>query len=147
MKTYLLDYKKPNIFTFHGVFEGDSPNTRKDLKLLPGINEISEELWHGKKGDEAFKGLKNHPQMKQMIEDERAEWESNRGPEDDVAEDNGFVLEGMKEKEAIKVVKQTLSRDLLLKWLQQEQREKVFEALNEQLKKLAPLPPEEKGKK
>lgn len=127
MKTFLLKYKRPNIFTFQSVIKvGDK--IVGSLQLIPGVNEITEEQWEA---------IKNHPLLPALFKNDSFEWVDGMSPEDKVeAKKPEEVLTGLKDGKAVKVVKETLKKPLLESWKENEKRPEVIQAIDGQINKL-----------
>jgi hypothetical protein len=106
--------------------------------LIAGVNEITEDEWEQ---------IKDHPALPEMFnsDPEKLEWVEGRGPEDTVHEtpESGNILSSMTEKQAIKVIRGTLSKDLLDKWYLSESRSTVKAEIEKQFDKLK-MPEEKK---
>lgn len=142
MITYLLNYKGANTFTFQSVLATEHERVKKDKMLLMGINEVTKEEWDQ---------IKNHPRLDDLFnpkngENELLEWIDGRGPEDNEHKtpESGNILSTMPEKQAVKVIKNTLNKELLEKWHKTESRDSVVKALEIQFEKLKM--PEDKKK-
>jgi hypothetical protein len=141
MITYLLNYKGANKFTFQNVLETEGETVKKSKKILMGINEVTKEEWDQ---------IKDHPHVPALFADTDKsdaimEWVDGRGPEDNEHKtpDSGNILSTMPEKQAIKVVKNTLNKELLEKWHKTESRDAVVKVLEAQFEKLK-MPEEKK---
>lgn len=97
------------------------------LVLMPGVNEVDPEDWK-----EALKMATTGHMLKEGILE-------LVGGEDAKIEG----LSDVKENEALKIVRETLTKDLLEEWLHDEKRPRVKSEIERQLKKLQ-LPPVKK---
>lgn len=148
MRVYLLEYNKPNIMSLHGVAKNPETGESIDKKLMPGVNEITEEELSVLGGHRMFPKLFPKEKLgnllfKRLFEPNKrdgkiiCEWVDGRGPEDDIKDTgSNSALADMKEHRAISVVRKTLDRDLLLSWVEKEGRENVLQALSAQLETL-----------
>lgn len=110
-------------------------NAVKMVQLVPGNNEIADDLWTD---------LKKHPQIIKKLENEDLEIVTEKDRDDKETEkDGGAASLPGKAGDAVKVVKKTFSKELLDKWLESENRPSVVKALNDQFKVLE-LSPEER---
>lgn len=150
MKTYALEYKNPNTMTFKGVILSDEEiealadknrqitvdekrqfmEMAKDKMFKPGINEVTEK---------ELQFLKKHPSFDALfdLDPPHFEWVRGKGPEDFKGTEAN-ILGGLTDKEALKIVKNTLDKDILLKWLEQEKKDTILKAVKVQLDKLVP---------
>lgn len=111
--------------------------------LRPGWNEFPKEVWDQNK---------DHPVVKKMLKRGKIELMSYktkvkvRGANGKLklverlvgADDKPVRLKYFDDKLSIKIVKQTLNRDMLQRWLDEERRHIVKKALRKQLKPLLP---------
>jgi len=118
-------------------------NAVKIVKLLPGLNELS---------DEVYEGLKNHKIFQAELEagvfKVVKEKDSTKKEMDDAAKagerGQGDKALPAKAKEAIAAVKQCLNLENLNKWLESEERATVRKAIEDQIKHCS-LTPEERA--
>lgn len=132
-KTFILKYNRPNVFKF-ALVDG-----KRDINLLPKNNFISEEDWNL---------IKIHPLIEDLFELEefqgsmssRLEWVPGFGPEDSPkdAKISSVVnfLETMNDKQATRVVYDTLSPDILKNWYGVEKRPAILKIIGDQIEKL-----------
>lgn len=97
------------------------------IDFLPGVNEVDAKKWAE---------VEKHPLVKVRLEEGILQVlsEGGKGKAADIS------LANFKEKEAVKLVKETVSKPLLEKWLDDEKRSAVKQALQEQLDEIAPPP-------
>ena len=97
------------------------------INFLPGVNEVDAKKWAE---------VEKHPLVKFRLEEGTLQVlsEGSKGKPADVS------LANFKDKEALKLVKETVSKPLLEKWLADEKRSAVKQALQEQLGEIAPPP-------
>lgn len=97
------------------------------LEFLPGVNEVDPKKWAE---------VEKHPLVKVRLEEGILQVlsEGGKGKSAEVS------LASFKDKEAVKLVKETVSKPLLEKWLAEEKRSAVKQALQEQLEEIAPPP-------
>lgn len=111
-------------------------NQCKLIRLVPGVNEITDADW---------KALKAHPQIKKQIDAGDLEVVTEKDRDDkDVEKDGGDANLPGKAGDAVKAVNKCWDKDLLEKWLENENRPSVVKAINKQLKNLE-LSPEERA--
>ena len=133
-------------------------NGTAGIVLVPGTNEVSERAWEGYEGIEVnpqnpsqkrkvkVKGLKEHPEIKDALENGDLEV---IGSEDGSKIKTVAVgtsgqqlpqsLEGIKVKDAIKIITGTANEEAIKRWQATEDRATVVDALTDQLKKLEKL--------
>jgi len=163
-KVYAVEYKNPNFFTFQLVLlsqqeiearKGKPKDhkfkpeelrmfyaARKDKIFKPGINLISESELHF---------LREHPEFERLFDETddarfgriippSLEWVPGRGPDDFKGEFKAgeTILTGLKDRDALKIVRKTLDKDILLAWKEMETREEISKAIDGQLEKLKP---------
>lgn len=97
------------------------------IDFLPGVNEVDPKKWAE---------VEKHPLVKVRLEEGILQVlsEGGKGKPADVS------LASFKEKEAVKLVKETVSKPLLEKWLADEKRGSVKDAIKAQLDEIAPPP-------
>ncbi len=100
-----------------------------DLKLLPGVNEVTKEQ---------VEMLHNHFICKAQIEAGDLEILVKESPEQG--------LGGFKNPEAVKLVGETIDKALLEGWKESEKRPQVLKAITDQLAKIAVEPSQSKEK-
>ena len=118
---------KYNGLGLHGV----ATPTEQMVLLIPGVNELSQEKWEM---------IKNHPTVKEMIEDQKIEVIS----EDEKPVDKVFTKMG--KKEAIATVNNTIDVAILEKWAENEKRADVLKAIRARIELLI-APPEFRDQK
>lgn len=126
-KLYLLDHKRPRIFSIGG------------LVLAPGINKVTESQWET---------ASKHPLIEGAFDAEHIEWVAGKGPDDyrasrvvgkagdPVAKDN--PLSGLSVKEAVKAAKKIVDFDFLTELKGLETRKEVLAIIESQLEKVTP---------
>lgn len=87
--------------------------------IIPGANDVSDDAW---------RKAKSNPVISGWVE---SGW---------IKEQEAQSLAGLKANEAIALVKDTFSMELLGKWLEEEQRKTVIEAIEAQMKELERKP-------
>ena len=97
------------------------------LEFLPGVNDVDPKKWAE---------VEKHPLVKIRLEENILQVLSEGGK--GKAADPG--LSSFKDKDAVKLVKETVSKPLLEKWLAEEKRSAVKSAIQEQLDEIAPPP-------
>lgn len=127
-----IKYNKNNLHAL-GTYDG------KDIKFLrPGWNEFPSDI---------FKLYENDAEIKRMIEDKTIEVMAEKVVIQDgkrkitkiIGKDDEEVhVKELPEAKAIEVVKGTLNRDILQRWMDEETRHKVKRAIDAQLKPLLP---------
>jgi hypothetical protein len=127
-----IKYTKPNNHALSNL-KGDVIAV-----LRPGWNEFPSEI---------FEINKNDPEIKGMIADGHIEFldakvTSMEGRKKVTkvigADDSEVHVKDLDEKKAIEVIKSTYNRDLLQRWIDEENRSKVKLAIDAQLKPLLP---------
>jgi hypothetical protein len=111
----------------HGY--GQTDGNKPPLVLVPGINTISTQQYEVLKKDEIFI---HRVQTGMYKVDEKI---------------SGDSIAGLHEADAIDLVSETLDRNILRKWLVDEQRRTVREAIDAQLEKVKPEMKDDKGGK
>lgn len=104
------------------------------LRLMPGVNEVSQETWDK---------VKDHPHLKRLLAAGHVAVPKPVGGEGatTVKSDGGEVrpadgLAGFSNKEAMRLIGETVDQALLSKWLETETRRNVREAIDKQIEKL-----------
>lgn len=115
-ETILVQNTFPRIQTI-GVRVGKEVEEIKDLKLMPGTNEVDAALW---------KEAKKIKVVRHKLEDE------------EFLEMTGTTLADLKGTKAKEVIRDTFDRDLLKKWLDMEKRPGIQAAIQEQLASVQP---------
>ncbi len=145
-RTYFLKYNKPNIHTFQDMHPDSQDEKGKHIRLIPGINEISQEDYDAlmgigrkvkdKLGNEI--DAKPHPFFLKMqefdmkLEKPLLEWVSGFAPED--KEQKKFSE--LKDTQALIIINSTFSPELLNKFLEKEKRPEIIKAINDKIEKL-----------
>lgn len=94
--------------------------------VIPGVNDLPK-----------FEKHLNHPDVQDKIKAGILEIiEEPKAGKKEAAPSPG--LAGMKEKEALALVKETVSEPTLLSWKETETRAKILKAIDEQLAKVVP---------
>ena len=93
------------------------------MRLMPGTNDVSKDVWER---------AKKHPAIKSRIKDGKIVFNGAK-PSD--SEDLG-PFEGKNAKDSIEVVEGTLDREVLKKWKDEETRVTVLKAIDAQIEKL-----------
>lgn len=154
MKTYLLNYKKPNTHTYYDLIKHPDqiaaeermakepdPEKRKtmiprdeqkrfislakDFTFYPGINEVPENVYELLKDNKNFLFfLDTRPVV--------MEWVRGYGPED--KDQKPFA--SLRDRDALDIVEAMWSKPMIEKYLQIEKRNVVKKALEDQLEKL-----------
>ena len=135
MKTVKLKNKKTGKVRFvERVDHGQSP---QDIQWLrPGWNEFPSHVWEQNK---------EHPGIKKMLKDKKIELlnetvvvvEGKKKIKKVVGmDDEEISLKLFSEARAIEICKDTLNRDILQRWIDEETRHKVKRALIKQIKPL-----------
>jgi hypothetical protein len=119
------------------VMRVDTSQSPQDIQWLrPGWNEFPSHVWEQNK---------DHPGIKAMLKNKKIELMSEKvqikegkkkitkivGPSDEEVDLKLFA-----ESRAIEIVKETLNRDILQRWLDEETRHKVKRALTKQIEPL-----------
>lgn len=154
----LIKYNESNVHAFPYVNaealkrlkgpskRGDKPiiqSPQDVVSLKPGWNEFPKAVWDQNK---------DHPAIKKMLKRGKIELMSHkakvrvRGTNGKVklvervigADDKPIRLKHFDIKMAVKLVKGTLNRDMLQRWLDEERRHLVKKALRKQIKPLLP---------
>ena len=112
----LIKYAKANIH--HVSYATANLAGAATLKFLPGVNEIKDVEWEKVKG---------HPDVARMLEEGELVLLGGK---------KGAEFSEMDDKAALKLVKETLDFQVLLKWYKGTESESVKDAIEEQLKKL-----------
>lgn len=109
----------------------------QDIKWLrPGWNEFPSDLWNK---------TKDHPGIKKMLAEKKIELlnetvvvtEGKKKVKKVIGQDDEEVsLRFLSELKSIEIVKGTLNRDILQRWLDEETRHKVKRALSKQIEPL-----------
>ena len=141
----MIKYNGTNVHAMAQVnqAQGALVQTPQDVQWLrPGWNEFPKAVWEQNK---------NHPQHVKMIKKGMIEFlaipalvpvrDAKTGKIKKVkrvvgADDRPVKLKYLDEKLAIKIVLSTLNRDILERWLDEEQRHKVKKVLRKQIKPL-----------
>lgn len=154
MKTFLLNYKRPNTHTFYDLVPSDAEvkaradaakepdlekrkkmisgedekrfiQLRTDVVLFPGVNEVSED---------AYLLMVSHPSFDYNFECRPPvmEWVPGFGPDDHEMK----TFAKLRDAEALNIVEAMWKQPLIEKYLAGEKREKVKAALEAQLEKL-----------
>lgn len=110
----LLKYDQPRYLAV--AFALDQTKSRT-VTLWPGINELSDKDWSD---------VKSHPVVKEIIK-------LGHLKEIDKRPGNEAVLLSMTQDEAVALVQETDSADLLKKWLVEEKRPLVIRTIGEKL--------------
>lgn len=105
----------------------------KKVRLKPGNNDLRPEVWAK---------IKKFPAIAAMLENEELLEPKEKTP---AAAPQVTSLDGFSEKDALRMVKETVDRDLLEVWATGEKRRKVSSAIDTQLKTVAPPAPKEDG--
>jgi hypothetical protein len=115
----LINYGKVNVFAF-------SPS----LKLIPGINKVSDADWAK---------VKDHPKVKAYLADGTLKVVDGKADEIEPGSADAIdeTLSGLSEKKAIDLIDETVDENLLLSWKSGEKRGKVIKAIDEQLAAIA----------
>lgn len=106
-------------------------------RLLPGVNEVSDSVWK-----EVAPSMAIHVDAGalELLELAPGEVEIPKG-----AAPESFPISGVAQKAALKLIPETLDRELLQRWADEEaaghKRAKVLEALKKQLEAIAPGKP------
>lgn len=111
----LVNYTKPNLYIHYGASQPDHSPTIA-FRLLPGVNEIADDLW---------KEVKVHPTIKKYMAEE---WIVEVGGKEGKQGLSGFDVTA-----ALKVVKKTYDKVLLKSWAAADNRPKVQAAITDQL--------------
>lgn len=90
--------------------------------VIPGVNDLPK-----------FHEHMNHPDVKEKIA--KKELEILESPK----AESKPGLKGMKEKEAIALIKETLSEETLKGWMAEETRSKIVKAIEDQLATFVPV--------
>lgn len=117
----LIDYNQANIYRCG------------ELYLIPGINEVKEEIW---------KEVADHPLVKKRIETgqitilkpEQSQSDSQESDTSSVPPANPFT--GLNFKEAKEIIAQTYDLLTLEKWMKTEDRKNILKLLEEQIESL-----------
>lgn len=119
------------------VMRVDNRQSPQDIKWLrPGWNEFPKAIWDQNK---------DHPGIKKMLKDKTIEIMSDtvvvkqgrKSLKKVVGQDDEEVsLHLFSEARSIEIVKGTLNRDILQRWIDEETRHKVKRALTKQIKPL-----------
>jgi hypothetical protein len=133
------------------------PRTGSNYKLaavivvLPGVNKLPDDVWLRamKKGEEnpvlarlLKKGSKGGLEIVRGIEDEKTK-AANAKRAEDKSESPDLV--GLTPEKAVRIVKQTLNKDLLEQWAESDNRPAVRRAVEQQLKVLELTPSKNKS--
>jgi hypothetical protein len=129
----LIKYNGTNVHAF------GSPDGKQISWLRPGWNEFPKQIWDM---------YANHPDVITMLSDKKLELLNekvevpSKGKKKEYREigmtDEPLSLKDLSESKAIEVVKGTYNRDMLQRWLDEENRHKVKRALDAQIKPLLP---------
>lgn len=90
--------------------------------VIPGVNDLPK-----------FKEHMSHPDVKEKIA--KKELEILESPKAEAKPG----LKGMKEKEAVALIKETLSEETLKGWMAEETRPKIVKAIEDQLATFVPV--------
>jgi hypothetical protein len=132
----LIKYNKNNVHAL-GSFDGKTINW-----LSPGWNEFPSDIWKIYENDKEIQRMLADKQIELLEEKIITGKGKNKTVEIIGKSDEELHLSKLPEAKAIELIKGTLNRKMLERWIDEEVRHKVKRALVEQLKPL--LPEEEK---
>lgn len=122
MKSYLINYGKPNLFRIQGK------------RFISGINIITQEEWDS---------IKNHPMINSLFEEEILKWVKG-SPDNKESENKSTVITDFKPAEAKRIVKNTVDLNVLKEFKKAESRNEILELIDSQISLVMPPPPKEK---
>jgi hypothetical protein len=118
----LVEYKLARPYTIAYAVGKDCKQTNT-VRLMPGMNVINAKEWAE---------VENHPVLLRDIDEgEVIVHEKKKG-------NVSTVLEKMKPREALAMVKATLDRNVLISWKATETRTRIVDELDKQIDKLTP---------
>lgn len=125
----LVAYRNPQhyICCYNTEGEVDGAGNKRVMQrrmvLRPGLNEVDDEVWER---------AKTHPGLRRRIQQGVVELISDGDDAEHAAE-----LTGMRVRESLTLVKETIDEDILRHWLEIEDRDSVVKALETQLSKVS----------
>ncbi len=125
---FILFYHGNNVYMINGVIEKEV----RAIKIMPGANKITRDDW---------KFIKSNSMHKAPFVSGSLEWVGASPDDVEVAKESTlpkYVLEKEKPRAAIKIIKDTISQEILSEWLELEKRDEVKKQIAEQLKKIIP---------
>lgn len=113
------------------------------LWLRPGWNEFPRVVWEQNKSNPLIQKLLKKGKIELLEHRAKVKVKTTSGKTKTVekligADDKPIKLKYFDEPLAAKIVKQTLNRDMLQRWLDEERRHRVKKALRKQIKPLLP---------
>ena len=123
----LIKYNKTNCLAL-GSFDNS-----EIAVLRPGWNEFPSHIWNKHEGDK---------QLKKLIEDGEIEFlkvtSLGKGKKKEAGQDAELHIKDLDETKAIGITKSTFNRDMLQRWIDEENRSKVKRALEKQMQTISP---------
>ena len=91
------------------------------FRIWPGVNEVEDAHWNAAKELRVIQHYLDQDDLKEMISE---------------------PLRKLSDKDATKIIKNTVNRDLLREWRAEEKRSKVLKAIDDQLDDIKPDVPQ-----
>jgi len=127
----LLEYKNKNVLSI--PVNNQASGT---ARIVPGINEFSNDLWKEFKDHPVVKGMVESGQLKEVTVQEAKKAGSRTKPKTLGKEDGELDLTKVEQTDAINLAERTFNLALLERWEMEETRAKVKTALKKQIKKI-----------
>lgn len=151
----MIKYNETNVFSMARVDTSKDAAIRQSPQdvhwLRPGWNEFPKEIWEQNKNHPLVKKFLTKGKIELLAVKAQVRVKDTKGKVKTVtrilgADDKPLRLKWLDEKLAIKIVLGTLNREMLQRWLDEEQRHRVKKVLRKQIKPLlAPEGDDEDG--